>query len=269
MGMGHGRRYCTREPHCFSCGSPSVLCISGRTVDVSVDSLQGGVMREGSPVVHVVDDDESSCAALIRLLKANDFECAAYGSTTELSVARALDRPGCIVLDVNLPGLSGIEFFEGLRHQGVHPAVVFLTGFGDIPMTVRAMNAGAVDFLTKPFDGNTFLQAVARAIERDAALRQKRDEIVSIRIRYGRLTPREKQVFAHVVAGRLNKQIAYDLQAAIRTVKAHRAQVMQKMQVRTVADLVRLAGHLDIKGIEPLVARSPVRSEFGQRQEVV
>lgn len=207
---------------------------------------------ETQPTVHVVDDDESTRTSLTRLLRAAGFEAASYPTAREFMASAQSARPGCIVLDVNLPELNGLDFFDAMRRQGVSLPVVFLTGYGDIPMTVRAMKAGAVDFLTKPLERGTFLNAINRALESDLEQRVERETATAVHERYESLTPREREVFAHVVAGRLNKQIAGDLNAAVRTVKAHRAHVMTKMRVRSVADLVRLAEQLGVKGPAPV-----------------
>jgi FixJ family two-component response regulator len=200
------------------------------------------------PLVHVVDDDERTRTSLSRLLRAAGFDAACYADARDFMASDSFARPGCVVLDVNLPELNGLDFFEAMQRQGVSLPVVFLTGFGDIPMTVRAMKAGAVDFLTKPIERSALLDAIARALERDDTQRAARESTAAVRERYESLTTREREVFAHVVAGRLNKQIACDLNAAVRTVKAHRAHVMSKMRVRSVADLVRLGEQLGVRG---------------------
>jgi FixJ family two-component response regulator len=197
-----------------------------------------------TPVVHVVDDDEPLRSALIRLLQAAGYEARGYASACDFIIDFAETRPGCTVLDVRMPGPDGLDLHEALRRRTRALPVIFLTGHGDIPMSVRAMKAGAIDFLTKPVERHALLGAVRRALEADAAVRRAQDEVRSSREHYETLTPREREVFEGVIAGKLNKQIAADLGAAERTIKAHRAHVMQKMQVDSVAQLVRLAEHM-------------------------
>ncbi|HKC43486.1 MAG TPA: response regulator [Burkholderiales bacterium] len=202
-------------------------------------------MNERGPIVHVVDDDDSVRTAVVRLLQAAGYEARGYASAGEFLLGRS-DRnaPGCVVLDVRLPGPSGLDLQEALARLEVPLPIVFLTGHGDIPMSVRAMKAGAVDFLTKPVSREALLAAVRVAVARDADTRAAREGLRGLRARYDSLTPREREVFAGIVAGRLNKQIAADLGTAERTIKAHRAHVMEKMDVASVAELVRLAGQL-------------------------
>ena len=206
-------------------------------------------MSAPGPVVHVVDDDDSVRTGIVRLLEAAGYEALAYRSAGEFLLERAQrDAPGCIVLDVRMPGPSGLELQEALARLDVRLPIVFLTGHGDIPMSVRAMKAGAVDFLTKPVSRETLLGAVRAALVRDAAARAAYARLGELRARFETLTPREREVFAGVVAGKLNKQIAFELGTAERTIKAHRAQVMAKMQVASVAELVHIAEQL---GPEP------------------
>ena len=202
-------------------------------------------MNERGPIVHVVDDDDSVRTAVVRLLQAAGYEARGYASAGEFLLGRS-DRnaPGCVVLDVRLPGPSGLDLQEALARLEVPLPIVFLTGHGDIPMSVRAMKAGAVDFLTKPVSREALLAAVRVAVARDADTRAAREGLRGLRARYDSLTPREREVFAGIVAGRLNKQIAADLGTAERTIKAHRAHVMEKMDVASVAELVRIAGQL-------------------------
>ena len=202
-------------------------------------------MNERGPIVHVVDDDDSMCTAVVRLLQAAGYEARGYASAGEFLLGRS-DRnaPGCVVLDVRLPGPSGLDLQEALARLEVPLPIVFLTGHGDIPMSVRAMKAGAIDFLTKPVSREALLAAVRVAVARDADTRATREGLRGLRARYESLTPREREVFAGIVAGRLNKQIAAELGTAERTIKAHRAHVMEKMDVASVAELVRIAGQL-------------------------
>ena len=202
-------------------------------------------MTERTPIVHVVDDDDSVRTAVMRLLEAAGYEVRGYASAGEFLLGRS-DRnaPGCAVLDVAMPGPSGLDLQQALTQLDVPVPVVFLTGHGDIPMSVQAMKAGAVDFLTKPVRKETLLAAVTAALARDAETRAGYDRLRTLRERYRTLTQREREVFAGVVAGKLNKEIARELAVTERTVKAHRAQVMGKMAVASVAELVHVADRL-------------------------
>ena len=201
-------------------------------------------MAEPVPIVHVVDDDDSVRAAVVRLLRAGGFETRAYRSAVEFLLAERPQTPGCIVLDVRMPGLSGMDLHRRLaKEEGALP-VIFLTGKGDIPMSVFSIKAGAVDFLVKPARGETLLRAVRAAVERDVDNRKALGQLRDLRSRYECLTAREREVFARVAQGRLNKQIAAELGTSERTIKAHRAQVMDKMRARSVAELVRAADQL-------------------------
>lgn len=202
-------------------------------------------MTEPVPIVHVVDDDDSVRNAVMRLLQTAGYQARGYGSAAEFLLARPdPDVPGCILLDVRMPGPSGLELQEGLVRFEVRMPVVFLTGHGDVPMSVHAMKAGAVDFLTKPVRLEALLTAVQAALASDAQNRAARMRARTLRERFELLTPREREVFAGVVAGKLNKQIAAELGTAERTVKAQRAQVMQKMRAASVPDLVHVADEL-------------------------
>ena len=202
---------------------------------------------EGRPVsdkalIHVVDDDESLRAALLDLLDAAGFEACGYASTGEFLLHPVPDRPGCLLLDVRMPGPSGLDLQAALQRYSVTLPVVFLTGFADVPTSVRAMKAGAVDFLEKPVERDTLLDALQRALARDQEQRRAREATGRRSARLAVLTPREREVFDRIVAGKLNKQIADDLGIALRTVKAFRAQLMVKLGVTTAAELGRLAG---------------------------
>jgi len=197
------------------------------------------------PVVHIVDDDDSVREALSRVLRYAGFDARAYPSAVEFLVAERDDVPSCIVLDVGLPGMSGVELQAAIGRRESTPPIVFLTGRGDVATSVRAMKAGAVDFLTKPVDRKALLTAVNVALACDAERRHRRDEIRDVRERFDRLTSREREVFAEVVHGKLNKQIAEAFGTSIRTVKAHRAQVMAKMEAGSLAELVSVAGRLE------------------------
>jgi FixJ family two-component response regulator len=195
-------------------------------------------------LVHIVDDDDGMRLAIGRLLEAAGCEVRSYASAGDFLVAEQSDVPGCLLLDLKMPGPNGLELQKALARRGDSMPVIFLTGHGDVASTVRALRAGASDFLTKPVERETLLAAVERALAEDAARRAAREELRAVQARYATLTLREREVFSLVVAGRLNKQIAGDLGIAERTVKAHRAQVMQKMQVASLADLVRVASRL-------------------------
>ena len=206
-----------------------------------------GVIASDSVVVHVVEDDESSRTASSRLLRNAGYQVRLYSTAAEF-LADPPGGGGCIVLDLNLPGPSGLELQERLLSGDNPLPIVFLTGHADVPKSVRAMKAGAVDFLTKPTDAPVLLEAVARAIARDMESRVVRTRQSEVRARYDRLTPREREVFAHLISGQLNKQVGFDLGISERTTKIHRHQVLTKMEADSVADLVRMASDL---GIEP------------------
>ena len=197
-----------------------------------------------SPLIHVVDDDESFRPALLRLLGAAGFEAKGYASTGDFLLNPLPDRPGCVLLDVQMPGPSGLELQAALQRQSIALPVVFLTGHADVSSSVRAMKAGAIDFLTKPVKRETLLEALRRALSRDAEQRAARAEADLLRSLFASLTPRERAVFDRIVAGRLNKQIAAELGIAERTVKAERAQVMNKLRVGSAAELGLLAEKL-------------------------
>jgi FixJ family two-component response regulator len=198
-----------------------------------------------SAVVHVVDDDKGMLRALSTLLNAAGYEVRTYASARDFLLARP-ESPGCVILDVRMPGQSGLDMQEALAADEASLPVIFLSAHGDIPMSVRAVRAGAVDFLTKPVKRATLLAAVDTALARDAEKHAEREELRGLRSRYDSLTARERQVLALVVTGRLNKQTAGALGIAERTVKVHRARVMEKMQVASLAELVHLAGRLGL-----------------------
>jgi FixJ family two-component response regulator len=201
-------------------------------------------MSEERPVVFVVDDDPSMRRALETLLRSVGHEVRLFSSADEFMHAERPDAPGCLVLDVRLPGMSGLTFQQELAKAGVALPVIFISGHGDVPMTVRAMKAGAVEFLTKPFDDQVLLDAIHAAIERDRARRRDAASLADLQVRYRGLTERERQVMKLVVAGRVNKQIAADLGLSLVTVKVHRGQVMRKMLAKSVPELVRMADRL-------------------------
>lgn len=201
-------------------------------------------MSDGQPIVFVVDDDLSVRDGLDSLFRSVGNAVATFGSVQAFSLYRRPDRPSCLVLDVRMPGPSGMDFQADLAGLGDPLPIVFLTGHGDMPMAVRAMKMGAVEFLLKPFREQDLLDAVLVAIERDRARRFEEAALTELRTRFASLSIREKEIMAFVVAGRLNKQIAGELQLSELTVKVHRGQVMRKMGAATLADLIGLAGKL-------------------------
>ena len=198
------------------------------------------------PAVHVVDDDQDVRVGTARLLAAAGYIVRTYASAPEFLEQMPTTNPGCVLLDVQLPGPSGLELQEMLIRTAEVLPIIFVTGHGDIPMSVRAIQAGAVDFLTKPVPSDVLLAAVERAMAREAEERAAREHIRGIRARYERLTPREREVFAHLIAGQLNKQVAFNLGTSERTIKAHRHAIMQKLEAESVADLVRVSSELHI-----------------------
>jgi FixJ family two-component response regulator len=202
------------------------------------------------PMVYVVDDDASVRNSIRRLLNSMGLRARTFAGAREFLDDERPDVPGCLVLDVRLPGLSGLDLQEAMREADVALPIVFITAYGDVPMSVRAMKAGAVDFLPKPFDDQALLDAVRRAIDRDRAQRRERGELDALRARIDALSPREREVFAGVVAGRLNKQIALRLGVTEKTIKVHRANVMAKMRAESLAELVRMAERAGVDGPE-------------------
>lgn len=203
-------------------------------------------MTEEHPVVFLIDDDPSVRVALEDLLHSVGLEVQSFGSAQEFLRAKLPDAPACLVLDVRLPGPSGLDFQRDLAESNSPLPIIFITGHGDIPMSVKAMKAGAVEFLTKPFRDQELLDAIQQGIKRDRTRRHEAAIVVGLRERYRALTPRERDVMARVVTGRLNKQIAADLDLSEVTVKVHRGQVMRKMLAKSVADLVRMADKLAV-----------------------
>jgi len=199
-----------------------------------------------SQVVFVIDDDASMRDAVSRLLNAVGLTVQTFASAREFLAGRLPDVPGCAVLDVRLPGLSGLDLQREMVERGIHIPVIFITGHGDIPMSVQAMKAGAVEFLTKPFRDQDLLDAVRSGIQLDRQGRKERAELAELRDGLRQLTPREREVMSLVVAGLLNKQIALRLGTSEKTIKIHRSHVMQKMRADSLADLVRMCQKLGI-----------------------
>jgi len=193
------------------------------------------------PVIHIVDDDRSVREAVKSLLESVGLSASAYASTTEFLDARRWSGPGCVLLDVRLPGGSGLDFHARMAGLGVFLPVIFMTGHGDIPMSVQGMKGGAVDFLTKPFRDQDLLDAVSTALERDRTRRASDEGVEDLRARHAALSPREREVMSLVCSGKMNKQVAGDLEISEVTVKIHRGAAMRKMGARTLPDLVRMA----------------------------
>jgi RNA polymerase sigma factor (sigma-70 family) len=206
-------------------------------------------MNQHNEIVFVIDDDESMRAAINHLLSAVGLSAHTFRSGKEFLETKLPDLPGCVVLDVRLPGLSGLDLQEKMVEKGVHFPVIFITGHGDIPMSVQAMKAGAIDFLTKPFRDQDLLDAIRSAIQLDRLRRKERAESATLHSRLDSLTPRERQVMTLVVAGMLNKQIALRLGTSEKTVKIHRGRLMGKMQADSLAVLVRMSQKLGINNI--------------------
>ena len=203
---------------------------------------------EPQPIVIVVDDDASVREAIASLVRSVRLDVHTFGSAQELLAAERLDRPACLVLDVRLPGSSGLDLQRELRARGVGIPIIFLTAYGDVPMSVRAMKEGAIEFLIKPFRDQDLLDAIQQALERSRSERRQQTELDELRRRFDSLTPRERQVMVEVVAGLPNKKIASGLGTSEATIKLHRGQVMQKMRAGSLAELVRIAERLAIPG---------------------
>jgi FixJ family two-component response regulator len=201
-------------------------------------------MVEERAVVFVIDDDPSMRSALEDLVSTVDLEVRAFASPQEFLQSKPPDAPGCLVLDIRLPGMSGLTFQQELTKEGLGLPVIFITGHGDIPMSVRAMKAGAVEFLTKPFHDQDLLDAIHSAIERDRKRRREAVRVAELRERFATLSERERQIMTLVVIGRANKQIAAELGLSEMTVKVHRGQVMRKMRAGSLPELVRMADRL-------------------------
>ena len=203
-------------------------------------------MNDLAPTVFIVDDDPSVLKALVRLMRSAGLNATAFASAQEFLDNHDQNAPGCLVLDVAMPHFNGLELHQMLVAQGCELPVIFLTGHGDIPMSVRAIKQGAVEFFTKPVDDNNLIEAIHDAIEKDRIARQTRAKLIELQQRLAMLTPREREVLSHVVFGKRNRQIAAELGTAEQTIKIHRARLMKKLKAESLADLIKLAERLGI-----------------------
>jgi FixJ family two-component response regulator len=214
--------------------------------------MSGALSKRPVPVVHLVEDDEPTREATARFLRAAGYVVRTYATAPEFLGASPTSAPGCVILDLQLPGPSGLDVQEILARASDPLPIVFLSGRGEVSDSVRAMKGGAVDFLTKTADGPALLDAVSRALARDLGERMGRAHRRDVRARYERLSSREREVFAHLISGQLNKQVGFDLGISEHTIKIHRGRVLQKMEAKSIADLVRMAADLDIEPIGAL-----------------
>lgn len=208
-------------------------------------------LAEQQPLVLVIDDDASLREALSSLFRSVGLQVRTFGSAQEFLQSNPPDGPSCLVLDVRLPGLSGLDFQAELAKANIRIPIVFMTGYGDIPMTVRAMKAGAVEFLPKPFRDQDMLDAVQAGLEQDRTRRKSADDISRLKASFDALTPREREIMGLVASGMMNKQIAGELKVSEITVKVHRGNVMRKMNAKSLAELVRMADALGVRRVKP------------------
>jgi FixJ family two-component response regulator len=213
-------------------------------------------VKDTDAIVFVVDDDSSIREAIKSLVTLSGLRVETFGTAQEFLQSKRPDLPGCVVLDVELPGLSGLDLQRELAAHGIKLPIIFITGYGDIPMSVRAMKAGALEFLTKPFRDQDLLDAIQQALERDRAARQHSREIAELRERFDALTSREREVMSLVVAGWLNKQIGFELKISEITVKIHRGRVMGKMGAQSLAELVRMTERLELPTVTDQSAKT-------------
>jgi FixJ family two-component response regulator len=208
------------------------------------------MMADDNRIVFIIDDDASVRASIQDLLEATGLRSESFGTAEEFLRCKRPDGPSCLVLDVKLPGVNGLDFQRRLADAGLRIPIIFITGYGDIPMTVKAMKSGAVEFLTKPFQERDLLDAVQQGLDRDRATREEQANLAELRQRYEALTAREREVMSMVVSGMLNKQIAAELGTSEVTVKIQRGRAMKKMKAGSVAELVKMAGLLDVPSAE-------------------
>jgi FixJ family two-component response regulator len=217
--------------------------------------MRDTMMTANEATIFIVDDEEGIRRCLQRLLTAHDYQVRAFESGHHFLLEHDSTVPGCVLLDLALPGMTGLQVQDALRDAGIDRPIIFITGQGDVPSSVRALKRGAVDFISKPVGEAELLEAINVALERDSALREQRSATTQVQQRVASLTKREREVLLRVVTGRLNKQIAGELGTQERTIKVHRARVMRKMGVRTLADLVHLASRIGIGASGPVTER--------------